>query len=103
MTRSNDAWKLFLRLDHTVGKHHFFFTGGRQDNPQSTPGVTTAYPGDGTNGSPGTAEFHPRTAVLSDTITFRPELVGEFRARCPQNVDAVMLVDHGLGSIGPES
>jgi hypothetical protein len=86
MTRSNDAWKLFLRLDHTVGKHHFFFTGGRQDNPQSTPGVTTAYPGDGTNGSPGTAEFHPRTAVLSDTITFRSDLVGEFRTSITRQV-----------------
>jgi bifunctional ADP-heptose synthase (sugar kinase/adenylyltransferase) len=33
----------------------------------------------------------------------REELVGEFRARCPQNVDVVILADHGLGSIGPES
>lgn len=33
----------------------------------------------------------------------REELVGEFRARCPLNVDAVVLVDHGLGCIGPES
>lgn len=31
------------------------------------------------------------------------ELVGEFRARCPTNPDAVILLDHGLGSIGPES
>lgn len=33
----------------------------------------------------------------------REELVGEFRARCPANVDAVLLADHGLGSIGSES
>lgn len=33
----------------------------------------------------------------------REELVGEFRARCPANVEVVILVDHGLGSIGPES
>lgn len=33
----------------------------------------------------------------------REELVGEFRARCPVQVDVVILVDHGLGSIGPES
>jgi len=25
--RSNDAWKLFLRIDHSVGKHHFFLLG----------------------------------------------------------------------------
>lgn len=33
----------------------------------------------------------------------REDLVGEFRARCPVNADVVILVDHGLGSIGPES
>src|SRR5262249_17524153 len=33
----------------------------------------------------------------------REELVGEFRARCPGNVEVVILADHGLGSIGPES
>ncbi len=35
--------------------------------------------------------------------TAREEMVGEFRARCPAKVDAVILVDHGLGSIGAES
>ena len=33
----------------------------------------------------------------------REELVGEFRARCPSRVDVVILADHGLGNIGPES
>jgi D-beta-D-heptose 7-phosphate kinase/D-beta-D-heptose 1-phosphate adenosyltransferase len=33
----------------------------------------------------------------------REELVGEFRARCPAGVEVVVLIDHGLGSIGPES
>jgi bifunctional ADP-heptose synthase (sugar kinase/adenylyltransferase) len=33
----------------------------------------------------------------------RDELVGEFRARCPDGLDVVILVDHALGSIGPES
>jgi bifunctional ADP-heptose synthase (sugar kinase/adenylyltransferase) len=33
----------------------------------------------------------------------REELFGEFRARCPAKVDVVILADHGLGSIGPES
>ena len=35
--------------------------------------------------------------------TAREELVGNFRARCPTNVDVVILADHGLGTIGPES
>jgi bifunctional ADP-heptose synthase (sugar kinase/adenylyltransferase) len=33
----------------------------------------------------------------------REELVGEFRARSAASLDVVVLVDHGLGSIGPES
>jgi D-beta-D-heptose 7-phosphate kinase/D-beta-D-heptose 1-phosphate adenosyltransferase len=33
----------------------------------------------------------------------REELIGEFRTRCPSNVDVVILADHGLGCIGPES
>jgi D-beta-D-heptose 7-phosphate kinase/D-beta-D-heptose 1-phosphate adenosyltransferase len=33
----------------------------------------------------------------------REELVGEFRARCPAKMAVVILADHGLGSIGPES
>jgi bifunctional ADP-heptose synthase (sugar kinase/adenylyltransferase) len=33
----------------------------------------------------------------------REELVGEFRAHCPAAVDVVILADHGLGCIGPES
>jgi bifunctional ADP-heptose synthase (sugar kinase/adenylyltransferase) len=34
---------------------------------------------------------------------FRLELVGEFRARSPAKLDVIVLVDHGLGTIGKES
>jgi bifunctional ADP-heptose synthase (sugar kinase/adenylyltransferase) len=33
----------------------------------------------------------------------REELVGEFRTRCPAQVDVMILADHGLGCIGAES
>lgn len=33
----------------------------------------------------------------------REELVAEFRVRSPSKVDVVLLADHGIGSIGPES
>jgi bifunctional ADP-heptose synthase (sugar kinase/adenylyltransferase) len=33
----------------------------------------------------------------------REELVAEFRGRCPVTLDVLILADHGLGSIGPES
>lgn len=35
--------------------------------------------------------------------TAREELVGEFRAHCPQKVDVLLLADHGLGSVGAET
>src|SRR5947209_7175817 len=37
------------------------------------------------------------------TGSAREELVGEFRARCPADVDVVIIADHGLGTIGLES
>jgi D-beta-D-heptose 7-phosphate kinase/D-beta-D-heptose 1-phosphate adenosyltransferase len=33
----------------------------------------------------------------------REELVGEYRAHSPANVDVLVLVDHNLGSMGPQS
>lgn len=33
----------------------------------------------------------------------REELLGEFRTRCPDQVDVVILADHDVGSIGPET
>jgi hypothetical protein len=80
-SRKDDSWKLFFRIDHNIGlKHHFFFTFGRADNPRFTPGINEAFPAEGTNGEKGKIESHPRTAVLSDTVTLGPKLIGEFRA-----------------------
>jgi len=33
----------------------------------------------------------------------REELVGEFRVRCPEDVEVVILADHGLGCLGKET
>ncbi|HEY3136508.1 MAG TPA: carboxypeptidase regulatory-like domain-containing protein [Blastocatellia bacterium] len=86
-SRKNDSWSLFLRIDQNVGtKQHLFFTYGRKDNPRSTPGVTLAFPPEGVNGEFGTIESHPRTAVLSDTFTFRPNLIAEVRGSFTRNV-----------------
>ena len=80
-TRLNDTGKLFLRLDHVLGaRQRLFFTYGQQNNQQFTPGVNVAFPGEGVNGEQGRIESHSKTAVLSDTITFRPDLIAELRA-----------------------
>ncbi|MBO0797964.1 MAG: TonB-dependent receptor, partial [Blastocatellia bacterium] len=79
-TRKDDNWRMFLRLDQSIGnRHKLFFTYGRQDAEGLTPAINAAFPAEGTNGENGQSTSHPRTAVLSDTVTFRPDLVGEFR------------------------
>ncbi|MBO0861211.1 MAG: TonB-dependent receptor [Chloracidobacterium sp.] len=80
--RINDSWRLDLRIDHQIGtRHHLFVTYGRINGDQSSQGLTNiAYPREGVNGELATVQDRPRRAVISDTITFRPTLIGEFRA-----------------------
>ena len=86
-SRQNDTTKWFLRLDQAIGtKQRLFFNTGRQNQKQFSPGVTLAYPPEGVNGERGAIDNHPRTYVLSDTVTFRPNLLGEFRASVTRNL-----------------
>jgi len=86
-SRANDTWKMFLRGDHVLGaKNRLFFSAGYQKQDQNTPGVNLAFPPEGTNGEQGKIGNRPKTAVLSDTVTFRPNLLGEFRASVARNV-----------------
>jgi hypothetical protein len=80
-TRRDDSWRMFMRIDHSLGKSHkLFLTYGRQESAGMTPGINLAFPAEGTNGEKGQYESHPRTVVIGDTITLRPDMVGEFRA-----------------------
>ena len=64
------VWQVFI-----------FATYGRINGDQSSQGLTNiAYPREGVNGELATVQDRPWRAVLSDTITFRPTLIGEFRA-----------------------
>ena len=86
-SRQDDSSRLFFRIDHNIGsKHRLFLTLGRQNSPRFTPGINEAFPSEGTNGEKGQIESRPRTAVLSDTVTFGPNLIGEFRASITRNV-----------------
>lgn len=86
-SRRNDTDKFFLRLDHNVGaKHRFFFTVGVQGNEQFTPGINVAFPGEGTNGQQGSIGTDSLYGVLSDTVTFRPNLIGQFRLSSTRRV-----------------
>ncbi|MFB3826291.1 MAG: carboxypeptidase regulatory-like domain-containing protein [Bryobacteraceae bacterium] len=86
-SRANDLWKMFFRVDHAIGsKHRLFFSHGRQRQDQNSPGVNIAFPPEGVNGERGQISNRPKTAVASDTVTFRPDLLGEFRASISRNV-----------------
>jgi hypothetical protein len=86
-SRKDDSTKWFLRLDQAIGtKQRLFFSMGRQNTERFSPGVTLAYPGEGVNGERGAYANHPRTYVLSDTVTFQPNVLGEFRASITRNV-----------------
>ena len=86
-SRKNDTTKVFLRFDQAIGsKHRIFFSHGRQNNAQSSPGVNIAFPGEGVNGERGLIQSAPRTAVVSDTITLKPNLLLEIRGGFTRNV-----------------
>src|SRR5262245_28546817 len=79
--RLDDSWRMDMRIDHSIGsRHHIFVTYGRINRDQSSEGLTNiAYPREGVNGELATVQDRPRRAVISDTVTFRPTLIGEFR------------------------
>ena len=86
-SRRNDTDRLFLRWDHTIGtRHRIFLSVGIQGNEQFTPGVNTAFPGEGVNGEQGKIKSDAIYAVLSDTVTFQPNLIGQFRLSTTRRV-----------------
>ena len=83
----NDTSRLFLRLDQAIGsKHRLFFSLGRQNNTNNALGLSDFYPGAGVNSGNSLNLSSPRTYVLSDTVTFLPNLLGEFRGSVTRNV-----------------
>ena len=71
--------KYFTRADQNIGNNNrLFFRFGEQISPQNTPFTNPAFPGEGTNGG-GNQRTVAYTFGLSDTETFSPTLVGEFR------------------------
>ena len=71
--------KYFTRVDQNFGeKNRLFFRYGYQTSPRTSPYGNIAFPGETTNGG-GNQESIAYTYGLSDTHTFSPNLVGEFR------------------------
>jgi hypothetical protein len=71
--------KYFTRADQNFGdRNRLFFRFGYQVSPQNSPYTNVAFPGEGTNGG-GNQKTVSYVYGLSDTETFSPTLIGEFR------------------------
>ncbi len=79
--RKSDATKWFYRIDHNIGtKNRLFFRHGLQDNNAGDgPWPNLAFPGTGINAEGDSLRGRNQNAILSDTATFRPNLVAEFK------------------------
>jgi Carboxypeptidase regulatory-like domain/TonB dependent receptor len=88
-TRANTATKYYGRVDENIGNsNRLFFRYGITLNPANTPGYTgIAFPGEGTNCNEGNANSTPWVAAISDTVTFRPNVVGEFRVSYTRQIN----------------
>ncbi len=79
-TRASDSSKYFSRVDHNFGdRNRLFLRYGFTKTDANSPFTSVAFPGEGTNCQEGLAKNRPQTVALSDTETFRPNLIGEFR------------------------
>jgi carboxypeptidase family protein len=80
-TRANTQSKYYGRIDENLGNNNrLFFRYGISYSDSITPAYTgLAFPGEGTNCEQGKSNSTPWVASLSDTATFRPNLIGEFR------------------------
>jgi hypothetical protein len=86
-SRQNDTNRYFIRADHNLTeRQRWFFTFGSQSTKQFTPGVNIAFPGEGVNGEQGRISTKPIYAVLSNTVTFRPNIIGQFRLSTTRRV-----------------
>jgi hypothetical protein len=80
-TRANTPTKYYGRVDENIGAgNRLFFRYGVTYSPASTPGYTgLAFPQDGTNCNESNSNSSPWVMALSDTVTIRPNIIGEFR------------------------
>ena len=92
--------KYFTRLDQNSGqKNRLFFRFGYQLSPQTSPYLNSpyasiAFPSETTNGG-GTQRTTAYIAGISDTETFSPTLVGEFRVGLARSL--IQLTPLGVG------
>ncbi len=97
-TRASGPTKYYGRIDEALSNNNrMFFRYGITYSPAATPAYTgVALPGEGTNCNEGKANSTPWVAALSDTHTFRPNLIGEFRVSYTRQLNTCDLRSAGF-------
>jgi hypothetical protein len=100
---SSDAHRLLVRIDHSLSDHQRLFvrTGLNTNNTTSNGLVNQAFPQQTSTAYEPITELTSST-VAGDTVTFRPNLIGEFRVGYTRNhKDSVPTsTGFGLGQLG---
>ena len=84
-SRRSSSLPIVARVDHNWGRQHLFAAFRRTSSEDASDAVSVAFPDPGTNGERGVRANNRVSAVLSDTVLFRPNLVGEFRVSYTRN------------------
>lgn len=97
-TRASKPTKYYGRIDENLGdRNRLFFRYGITYSPADTPTYTgLALPGEGTNCNEGKANSTPWVAALSDTTTFRPNLIAELRLSYTRQLNTCGLRSQGF-------
>ena len=99
--------RYFTRVDHNFGtKNRLFFRYGYSTSPQispylNNPNASIAFPGETTNGG-GTQQSISYNYEISDTETFTPNLVAEFRIGYNRSIFKLLPLSIGfdIASLG---
>jgi len=84
-SRKSSALPFVVRVDHNLGRQRLFGSYRQSNSQDDSPTVSVAFPDPGTNGEFGTRANDRLSAVLSDTILFRSNLVAEVRVGYTRN------------------
>jgi len=84
------------RTDHNFSmRNKLFFRYGYDTTPRQSPFTNIAFPGEGTNGG-GNQTSAGQSVGISDTHTFSPSLIGEFRAGFTRRVVSLTPLSVGF-------
>jgi outer membrane receptor protein involved in Fe transport len=84
-TRTSSTLPVVLRVDHAWGRQRLFGAFRQTSSEATSEAVNEAFPDPGTNGQQGTTSNSRVSAVLSDTVLFSSNLIGEFRLSYTRN------------------